>query len=125
MNGPAGMPVMMNYGMTAFDMGIEGGNRPPTPKYSPPPEPETGFTRSPSENEVVVCPNCGDELAMGDSDVKQEVWVIKGCGHVSRRLATQNTIHLLTPYAGILRRMRSESNQEVGQKGQRQGTCYR
>jgi pre-mRNA-processing factor 19 len=83
MNGQAAMPIMMNYGMTAFDMGIEGGNRPPTPKYSPPPEPEAGFTRSPEENEVVVCPNCGDELAMGDSDVKQEVWVVKGCGHVS------------------------------------------
>ena len=81
MNGPA----MMNYGMTAFDLGIEGGNRPPTPKYSPPPEPEAGFTRSPEENEVVVCPNCGDELAMGDSDLKQEVWVVKGCGHVSFR----------------------------------------
>jgi hypothetical protein len=83
MNAPRQMPLM-NYGITAFDLGIEGGNRPPTPKYSPPPEPAEGFTRSPGEDEVVVCPNCGDELAMGDNDVKQEVWAIKSCGHVSR-----------------------------------------
>ena len=78
---PAGMPVMMDYDMTGFDMGL-GGNRPPTPKYSPPPEPEKGFTRSPEEDEVVVCPNCGDELAMGDTDAKQKIWVVKTCGHV-------------------------------------------
>lgn len=76
------MPGQMNYGMTGFDMDM-GGNRPPTPKYSPPPEPEKGFTRSPGEDEVVVCPNCGDELATGDSDLKHEVHVIKTCGHVS------------------------------------------
>ncbi|KAK3700770.1 hypothetical protein LTR37_015742 [Vermiconidia calcicola] len=75
-----GMPGMMDYGMTGFDMGL-GGNRPPTPKYSPPLEPAHGFTRSPEQDEVVVCPNCGDELAMGDNDKKQEVWVVKGCGH--------------------------------------------
>ena len=90
MNVPTGMPVTLNYGMPAFDMGFEGANRPPTPKYSPPPEPEAGFTRSPEEYEVVVCPNCGDELAMGDSDVKQEIWVIKTCGHVSFRTSTQD-----------------------------------
>ena len=82
--GFAGMQNMMNYEMTGFDMGM-GGNRPPTPKYSPPPEPEPGFTRAPAEDEVVVCPNCGDELAMGEDDVKQEIWVIKTCGHVSAR----------------------------------------
>ena len=77
------MPGMMDYEMTGFDMGLVGGNRPPTPKYSPPPDAEKGFTRNPEEDEAVVCPNCGDELAMGDSDLKQEVWVVKGCGHVS------------------------------------------
>ncbi|KXL41536.1 hypothetical protein M433DRAFT_381439 [Acidomyces richmondensis BFW] len=75
-----GMPTLMDFEHVAFDMGY-GGNRPPSPKYSPPPAPEPGFTRNPGEDEVVVCPNCGDELAMGDSEVKQQVWVIKGCGH--------------------------------------------
>lgn len=77
-----GMPTLMDFEHVAFDMGY-GGNRPPSPKYSPPSEPEPGFTRNPGEDEIVVCPNCGDELAMGDNDEKQQVWVIKGCGHVS------------------------------------------
>lgn len=76
------MPDMMAYDAPAFDLGLRGGNQPETPKYSPPPEVPEGFTRNPAEDEVVVCPNCGDELAMGDSEVKQQVWVIKQCGHV-------------------------------------------
>ena len=84
------MPGIMDYAMTGFDLGIVGG-QPPTPKYTPPLPADKGFTRSPEEDEVVVCPNCGDELAMGDSEVKQEVWVIKACGHVS----------VQTQYAGI------------------------
>ena len=98
-NGPGnvriGMPGMMDYDTVGFDMGLVGGNRPPTPKYSPPPEAEKGFTRSPQEDEVVVCPNCGDELAMGSSDTKQEVWVIKNCGHVSA-ISNTSIIILLT-----------------------------
>lgn len=77
------MPGMMDYGMTAFDLGGRGDNRPPTPAYTPPPPPDKGFTRTPGEDEVVVCPNCGDELAMGDNEMKQEVWAVKSCGHVS------------------------------------------
>jgi pre-mRNA-processing factor 19 len=75
-----------NLEAVAFDLGLEGGNRParpPTPKYEPPTAAEPGFTRSPGEDDVVVCPNCGDELAMGEDDLKQEIWVIKKCGHVS------------------------------------------
>lgn len=77
------LPAMMDYAAPGFDLGLPGANRPPTPKYSPPPEPEEGFTRNPAEDEVVVCPLCGDELAMGENEVKQQVWVVKGCGHVS------------------------------------------
>ena len=80
----AGMPPMtMDFDGVGFDMGLVGGNRPPSPKYSPPAEAPHGFTRNPAEDEVVVCPNCGDELAMGDDEVKQQVWAVKGCGHVS------------------------------------------
>lgn len=82
--GYANLHNFMNYAAPAFDMGLAGGNRPPSPKYEPPSDAAPGFTRSPEENEIVVCPNCGDELAMGQSDTKQEVWVIKACGHVSR-----------------------------------------
>lgn len=84
------MPGIMNYDAPAFDLGLPGGHRPPTPKYSPPGSPGPGFTRSPEEDEVVVCPNCGDELAMGDGDTKQEVWVVKTCGHVSPPLESSS-----------------------------------
>ncbi|KAF2161323.1 hypothetical protein M409DRAFT_28360 [Zasmidium cellare ATCC 36951] len=76
-----GVVPLMDYDMTGFDMGF-GGNQPPTPKYEPPEPPAEGFTRNPGEDEVVVCPNCGDELAIGETEKKQEVWVIKKCGHV-------------------------------------------
>jgi hypothetical protein len=105
-----GLPGMMDYGAPAFDLGLPGGHRPPTPKYSPPPSPGPGFTRSPAENEAVVCPNCGDELALGDGDTKQEVWLVKGCGHVSfilnksTNVACDDADSSVSP--GLLRRMR-------------------
>lgn len=77
------LAVAMDYGMIGFDLGFEGANQPPPPKYEPPEPAADGFTRSPEEDEEVVCPNCGDELAMGDTEDKQQVWVIKKCGHVS------------------------------------------
>lgn len=74
--------MAMDYERMGFPMGQDA--LPPTPKYEPPEKAPAGFTRSPGENEEVVCPNCGDELCMGDNDIKQQVWVVKGCGHVSR-----------------------------------------
>lgn len=82
---PPGHPFInigMDYGMVAFDLGL--GARPTTPPYEAPKEPGTGFTRSPAEDEEVVCPNCGDELAVGKDELKQQVWVVKACGHVSK-----------------------------------------
>ena len=76
--------VNMDFGMAAFDMGLGEPARPPTPKYEAPPPPEKGFTRSPGEDEEVVCPNCGDELGVSEEETKAQVWVIKACGHVSR-----------------------------------------
>ena len=94
-HGLAGL-TMMNYEQAAFDMGLGGGGGPPTPKYTPPPEVARGFTRNPEEDEVVVCPNCGDELALGESEVKQQVWVVKGCGHVSFYLTAKSYVSTLT-----------------------------
>lgn len=73
---------MMDYDEVAFDLGM-GGNRPASPEYKAPEEAKEGFTRSPREEDEIVCPNCGDELAVGDGDLKQQVWVVKSCGHVS------------------------------------------
>ncbi|KAK5704021.1 hypothetical protein LTR97_003034 [Elasticomyces elasticus] len=87
-----GMPGAMMYEDPGFDLGLQGGNRPASPKYEPPLSPGVGFTRNPSEDEVVVCPNCGDELAVGESDDKQEVWVVKTCGHAYCGLCAKNRV---------------------------------
>lgn len=80
--GGVAMNLNFDYMAVAFAVGAEPA-RAPTPQYEAPPKPEAGFTRSPGEDEEVVCPNCGDELCMGENETKQEVWVVKGCGHVS------------------------------------------
>lgn len=54
---------------------------PPRSSYKPPSPAPEGFTRSASEDDVVVCPNCDMELGTGD-EVKQQIWVAKQCGHV-------------------------------------------
>ena len=81
--GPHGFRVPdMNFEATAFNIGRE---RPPQPvaTYGPPPEPRAGFTRSPTEDSTLVCPNCGEELGVGEDDLGRQVWVVKSCGHVS------------------------------------------
>lgn len=52
----------------------------------PPPAPpaaQDGFTRTPTDEQMMVCPNCGDELGAGETDEKRSVYFIRGCGHVS------------------------------------------
>ncbi|KAL4901655.1 hypothetical protein BDW74DRAFT_71938 [Aspergillus multicolor] len=49
--------------------------------YKPPSPAPEGFTRSAEEDDVAICPNCDEELGMGD-DVKQQIWISKQCGHV-------------------------------------------
>ncbi|KAL1302940.1 hypothetical protein AAFC00_003259 [Neodothiora populina] len=77
-----GVPMTMDYETIGFGVVDEPPERAPTPKYSPPPEPAPGFTRSPEEDDVLVCPNCEDELGLGKTDQKKQVWVVKACGHV-------------------------------------------
>jgi hypothetical protein len=69
----------IDFGAVAFDLGLdrEDTASPPVP---PLPEPPAGQTRSPAEGGV--CPNCGDELSEGDTDIKRQIWLAK-CGHVS------------------------------------------
>jgi len=54
----------------------------PAPTYDPVSDPRDGFTRSPGEDDVLVCPRCDQELCSGVSDEKQQAWVVKACGHV-------------------------------------------
>jgi hypothetical protein len=87
--------VHLDFGVAGFDMGLNEPARPATPKYEAPPPAEKGFTRSPEEDEEVVCPNCGDELAVSEDETKAQVWVIKACGHVSRSCITSLTLRII------------------------------
>lgn len=73
-----------DYELAAFNYETPGGRvtEGPPPTYEAPVEAPEGFTRSPDEEDVLVCPHCGDELCMGEDEVKRQVWIVKGCGHV-------------------------------------------
>ncbi len=78
------MAPRLDFDMVAFDLGIPGGRaaEPPPPTYDAPRKAPEGFTRSPEEKDVLVCPNCEHELCCGPDDVKKQVWIVKSCGHV-------------------------------------------
>ncbi|KAI9779728.1 MAG: hypothetical protein M1839_007226 [Geoglossum umbratile] len=76
----------LNYGGVGFELVADGSPDDPVivlgkRAYSAPEPAKEGFTRSPNEGDIIVCPNCDDELTVGDDDVKRSVWVAK-CGHV-------------------------------------------
>lgn len=75
----------LNFGAVGFNLGFEDEPEavpPPAPTYNAPAAAPEGFTRSPQEKDVLVCPNCDDELCIGGSDQKRQVWLVKACGHV-------------------------------------------
>lgn len=80
-------PGLLDFQMVGFRLGNEEPDyqqAPPPPTYqAPPPAPE-GFTRSPTEDGgPLICPNCEEELCVGEDEVKRQVWIVKACGHVS------------------------------------------
>ena len=79
------LPRPFNYHEQGFRLGHGQAPRtqPSLPTYDAPPLPRAGFTRSPTENDMLVCPNCEEELGVGGDDLKRQVWVVKSCGHVS------------------------------------------
>lgn len=74
-------PPNINYELVGFQNqpSVNHGSsvKPPTP-----PPAREGFTRSLNEQQVLVCPNCDDELGSGETDEKRSVWFVRGCGHV-------------------------------------------
>ena len=45
-----------------------------------------GFTMNFAEDDILKCPNCQDELSVAiDGSAKEQVWMIKTCGHVSNQ----------------------------------------
>lgn len=83
--------INLNFAQAGFNYEQPTRVQPRLPTYESPPAAQTGFTRSPGEDEILVCPHCDDELGVGPDDVKRQVWVIKACGHVR----TRSLLHLL------------------------------
>lgn len=75
------------------------------PTYDPPSSPRPGYTRAPKEDDILACPNCEEELGVGDNEIKKQVWVIKRCGHVSPHSITIVKIQADCGSPGLLRRM--------------------
>ena len=76
------IPPTMDFEMVGFDLGLGAGPVGPPPTYDKPETAPDGFTRSPSEEDAIICPNCKEELCLGGSDLKKQVWIVKACGHV-------------------------------------------
>lgn len=88
------LPGQLNYAHAAFFTGEPSESLPPyaPPPSRPSPEPaRPGFTRSPQDGDEAVCPNCDEELCVGETDLKRQVFVIKACGHVSVHLVLCQT----------------------------------
>jgi hypothetical protein len=76
----------LNYEAQGFELIGAAHSSPPPRSSSPYKAPRAaaeGFTRKVEEDEMVVCPHCGDELGTGIDDLKRQIWVVKQCGHVS------------------------------------------
>lgn len=105
-------PVELNYTTTTT---------PPArrePEYVAPPAAEQGFTRSPKDGDISVCPNCDCELGTGDDPMKRQIWVAKPCGHVRQPLPYMGRVTLLTSIystTGILRPVYQEPGSFKGQ----------
>lgn len=83
-NGTGGMDLTIDF-PDYPGIGSPFDPRPREPAYKPPSPAPEGFTRNIQEHDIVVCPNCEDELGTGD-ECKQQIWVVKQCGHVSALL---------------------------------------
>lgn len=69
--------------------------QPQRPTYQAPPAAPEGFTRSPGEDDRLVCPNCDHELVQGE-ELEKQVWVARECGHV--RIASSSVLNLMLIY---------------------------
>ena len=87
--------LQFDYQRPAFEMGTRESETPQiaTEPYKAPPKAQDGFTRNVEEDEILMCPECQQELASGEGEVQQQVWVIKSCGHVGSKPASINTLY--------------------------------
>jgi hypothetical protein len=95
-------PGLLDFDMVGFDMGIEPARATaPAPTYQAPLQAPEGFTRSPEEEGPLMCPNCEEELCVGDGEVKRQVWIVKTCGHVSSSICVKTLQCANTYYRSI------------------------
>ena len=104
------------------------GSRPeqrvPVDTYKPPSPPPEGFTRNAQEDDVVVCPNCDEELGMGD-EIKQQIWAVKNCGHVRITISPMlSRVIAESSIPGLLRRMCQEPLVIESQKDPAKGKTF-
>jgi len=94
---PFEVPGDLNYDMRAPIFGAAPESPPPEnpwppvkTKEKPIPPAREGFTRSPTSDDIIVCPRCDQELGNSEDDDKQRsIWVAK-CGHVCLYKFTQS-----------------------------------
>ncbi|KAI9718396.1 MAG: hypothetical protein M1812_004117 [Candelaria pacifica] len=84
------MPINLDFEAIGFNMQNPQTGPPPPPTYKAPSPPRPGFTRSPGDEDTVICPNCDRELGTGDEDDERQVFVAKACGHVCSILYASN-----------------------------------
>lgn len=87
---------VMDFDVVGFDLGPQTRESvPPPATYEAPPKAPEGFTRSPEEEGALICPNCEEELCVGNDELKRQVWIVKGCGHVCIDLIHETHEHTL------------------------------
>ncbi|KAF2762753.1 hypothetical protein EJ05DRAFT_495616 [Pseudovirgaria hyperparasitica] len=84
------LPGLLDFDAVGFHIAQPRAPTPPAPTYEAPSPAPLGFTRSPEEDEILICPNCQDELCTGNDDTKRQVWIIRACGHIYCGECTQN-----------------------------------
>ena len=91
------VPGNLQYDAPAFVVARDVPTHSALPLYEAPAPPRPGYTRSASEDHVMVCPNCDEELGIGDTELQRQVWIVKKCGHVRARSACcERTLLTLT-----------------------------
>ena len=99
-----------DFETAAFQIGQEA-VQPAVPAYNVPPPSKEGFTRSPAEDSMLVCPNCDNELGASEDELKRQVWAVRSCGHVGHNFLPSKSWSLIT-VPGLLRSVCKAQNEE-------------
>lgn len=76
-------PPSIDFSMQGFNLDTPARpvQQPRLPTYESPPPAHEGYTRDLNPDDMLVCPNCDEELGLGETDDQRQVWVTR-CGHV-------------------------------------------